>query len=552
MKSIAIALSWFLAAAPLAAQVIRGVVTDSASRQHISGAVVQLLAADGSVLTRTLTNRLGEYVLRSTNGTQLRLQRIGFRPRVVALAVTEESVVTLNVVMTAIPAFLEPVQVLAAQCGRRAANRRGARSAVALLEQARAGLLTTVVSRDVNPAAMTRYTFERTMDGTSDRVERQTVRVDSSPRATASFSAVHDASAFVRRGFLEDGGGLQTYFAPDADVLLDDRFAAGYCFRVMPPDRARPNQVGLGFDPANSRRGRVDITGALWIDTVTRELSDIEFRYIGLTARAEAYAPDGLISFRAMDNGVVVVDRWQLNLLGLRTDTLPSTTRPGARRINNSYFRHESGGVLGRAAWRDGTQWRASLGSVVGRMRDRTNQPLPNVLLALNGTPYRAVTDSLGEFVILDLVPGAYSAVVIDSALLTIGITMPVGPSFTVASDTVRLSIEAPTPVDFVIDRCIEVNRYNAGAPRIYILGRALTANGLPVEDVRWDIRQLGRDGFEEIAVNGRTGSDGLMPMCVGLAQNADIEIVATSRGGERRSVQLKLTEAANIFSVVF
>jgi hypothetical protein len=36
------------------------------------------------------------------------------------------------------------------------------------------------------------------------------------------------------------------FFAPDADVLLDDGFAVGYCFRVATAGRDR-NQIGLAF-----------------------------------------------------------------------------------------------------------------------------------------------------------------------------------------------------------------------------------------------------------------------------------------------------------------
>jgi hypothetical protein len=69
---------------------------------------------------------------------------------------------------------------------------------------------------------------------------------------------------------------------------------------------------------------------------------------------------------------------------------------------------------------------------------------------------------------------------------------------------------------------------------------------------VNWSVQQLGRDGWEDIAVDGRTGSDGLMPMCLGLTRNAQFEIVATTRDGERRRVQITLTEPTTVFPIIF
>src|SRR5439155_11300773 len=198
---------------------------------------------------------------------------------------------------------------------------RGA--ALALLHQARAGLLATVVARETNPATVTLLRFERVMDANSDRIARQKVRIESVTSAVGSFSATHTAMDFVRRGFMRDSAGLHTFLGPDADVLLEDGFATGYCFHLAKADAAHRDQVGLAFAPANPHRGRVDIVGSLWIDTVARALRTIEFRYVGFDNDVvEGFSPGGRVSFKEIPNGVVLIDRWWLRIVGAADTTV--------------------------------------------------------------------------------------------------------------------------------------------------------------------------------------------------------------------------------------
>ena len=63
---------------------------------------------------------------------------------------------------------------------------------------------------------------------------RHRVKIDSAP-STRAYSAARSAGAFVQQGFASDSGEDRTFYAPDADVLLDDGFAAGYCFNASRP-----------------------------------------------------------------------------------------------------------------------------------------------------------------------------------------------------------------------------------------------------------------------------------------------------------------------------
>ena len=390
------------------------------------------------------------------------------------------------------------------------------------MDQARAGLVTTVVARETKPAQMIRLAFVRHMEGNSDRIQSQEVHIDASDQVATSFRAVRSATDFVGLGFRRDSAGTQEFFGPDADVLLDDGFTDGYCFQISDPDRSRPHQIGLAFVPANHRRGRTEIEGALWIDTVARELRDLEFRYIGLDQRYDRIGAGGRISFRAMENGVVMIDRWFFRLLGATTDTVYGRN---AATTHTTYYVRESGGEVARARWPDGTLWHASLGTLHGQALDRAGAPVAGAILRVTDSVCEAATDDRGIFEISDLLPGPYTGAIIDSALAPLGIEIGAPVTFTAQRDSVaRLTFTVPTALDYVRRAC-DTELPQAAKPvdelSAWIIGRVVDDKGLPVKGVRVMIN----DGV-------KTGSNGLFYFCKGLTLGMSVRIV-TRRGDE-------------------
>lgn len=540
-----------LDASPVQAQVVTGSVVDSTSRQPIPGAVVQLLGANGEEYGRGLSDARGAFVVRVRGDVRrVRIVRIGFSPRLldVSIAAAEPAARALgDIAMRRIPAFLDPVRVVAAQC--RGRSNRG-RSPIALIEQARAGLLTSVVTRDQNPATMRRLTYERLFEGDSRRPTEQIVRSDSSTQQTRSFRAAQDAGSFVESGFVQPLGDEQIFFAPDADVLLDDRFAAGYCFRVMPRDRDRPREIGLGFEPATRRAGRVDVEGALWIDTVARELRELSFRYVGLNRRIEALGPGGSVSFQTLPNGLVIVDRWSMYLIGEVPDTLASS-RPGTVRLSARLVEVRNGGELAAARWSDGTEWRAALGTVTGSARWRDGRPASGATLALGDTPFRTVVTDAGQYSFEGLLPGSYTVFVDDSALLSIGLDMPTSQRVTTDRDSTRLELILPTRADVAGRHCPASGPFDPNN-RTLFLGRALRTDRAPIEDAIWGVRLNTPEGWVEVAKDGRTGSNGLMPYCTGLRRGAELEVTVRTPEGLVDVQRRRLTEPATIVPFVF
>jgi hypothetical protein len=477
------------------AQELRGTVRDSASRQPISTVVLILSDSTGKALVRNLTNERGEFRVQLPGGAhRLQLRRIGFRPRDVTLPTPTDGVVSLDLTMRMIPTLLDPVQVTdSPNCPRR--DDRAA--AFALWDQARSALLAAVVARETEKAVIKRLHFDRQMNQDGFTPLSQVVHVDSSSGARP-FVATHPAAEFIERGFVDDSANVAVFNGPDADVMLDDAFPRGYCFQLADPDRARPHQVGLAFESATHKRGRVDVEGAVWIDSTSRSLVEIVFRYVGIDRRFEKYEPGGRVSFHTMADGTPIIDRWSIRPIGV-----PASSRIGIVVVSPTDM-HESGGEVARARWEDGRTWTAPLGTLTGVVtRDRI--PTGGQLVTLAGTDYAAVSDSAGRFTITDLVPGPYSVAVADTILAPLEIVLKTQVSFTAVRDsTTSVAFEAPTAEEYAVQLCSQ--RAPAAGQGI-IVGRALLPDGSPAIGTQVEVALIASTGpqpLSKLRVDGR------------------------------------------------
>lgn len=476
------------------AQGIHGTARDSVSRRPIAGVVVTLLDSTNATLGRLITNERGEFRVPAISGVKrLRAQRLGFRMREQRVA-PGDSVV--DIIIAQLPSVLEPVRVVAnAQCPR---NRRE-QQAFGLLQQARAGLLNTVVARETKPGKLVRLEYQRHLN-IHGEVETQEVRRDTAT-AGVSFHAARSGADFVKLGFT----GPDTTYGVDADVLLDDDFAAGYCFRISEPDKSRRNQIGLAFFAPGQKRGRVDINGVLWIDTVSLALRDMEFRYVG--PEIHGLPPTGKTSFREMANGVVLIEHWSAKL---RT--------------------FEGGGMLAQASWPDSTSYRAPLGAIRGKVRlNGTDTLISSAAIRLLETNYMAFSDSTGSFSINQLLAGPYSLQVLEPELFTLNIAPPAALKFTIVGDSV---IQADVSVgridDYVWDRC---GRTRYRTKPVMLLGRVMDENDTPVggATVRFSDSHLGTTGpFAEVD----TGDDGIFQLCMSSEHDQEVIFLEVLRNG--------------------
>jgi hypothetical protein len=524
----------------LSAQQLRGVVRDSASGTGIPGAVVYAYGDARAVVGRALTDDLGRYrILLTGPARSARAMRIGFRPREVSLAPSGGDF-TADIPLAIIPTLLERVQVVADPSG---CPRRGDRDELAgLLEQARAALLATVVAREAEPAMVTRLRYERILDANGERAISQTVRAESADRATVSFNAAQSASAFAERGFLEVQDGRRTFHGPDADVLLDDAFSRAYCFRLVPRSGARSGLVGLAFSPATQKGGRVDIDGTLWVDTLSRRLSHVDFKYVGLDELSEGFGAGGGVSFREVAPSIVLIDRWNLRLVGGR-----DSTRGGAP-TSQAYTISETGGELASAEWANGREWRGNLGELRVLGVTPSGAPARDMRVALTGTDYEVATDTSGVARFSHLVPGPYSLAVIDPRLSRIGLEIPTGFSFVAARDSVvTRQVMLQGAEDFAANLCRAGGK--VAEESAWLIGRVGASNGAPAADAKWSVARGDAAGWVAVAEGG-PGSGGLFSHCRNLKRGETVQVKAW-RGRESPAVAVHvLSDRLNVLPV--
>jgi hypothetical protein len=151
--------------AHLGAQQVRGVVRDSSLAAPLPGAVVTLLDSAGTSVSRAISDASGSFVLtRTTRAVRLRVVRIGYRPQVVGLPAGPN---TVEIAMAKLPPMLAAVRVTDSEL---CPGANASTNAVELWEQAKAGLLATVVARETKPAKMQALTYKRITTTTDERV----------------------------------------------------------------------------------------------------------------------------------------------------------------------------------------------------------------------------------------------------------------------------------------------------------------------------------------------------------------------------------------------
>lgn len=477
------------------AQVVRGSVTERASATPIAGVLISLVPAAGSGASAisVLSNERGEYAVRANAPGRYRLdaKRIGVQRYVsepFELGAGESR--RLDVTLEAVAFRLPEVKVVEADfCVTNESQRT---RLAALWDEARTVLTAAQISlRDrLFEGQLTRYV--RGLHPRSLRVleESWSERKGLMDRPFVAVSA----DTLSRVGYRRTVGEYEYYYAPDADVLLSTAFRRDHCYSVVEGGRERRGMIGIGFEPAASRR-LPDVNGTIWLDGRTFELRLVEFRYTQLGIFEGSDRVGGEVHFGKLSNGAWVTSRWFMRFPQYARSVAPVdmysripsvVVRPTMHRLV------EEGGMV----FTSGLKLFLRPAAVAGVVTDSVGLPFPGATVRLGGTPFTTQTGSGGEFRLDSLPAGRFTLIVEHPSYKQAGSFVGDEPVDLREGEAARVTIRAARTSNLVERLCAgKLPKGDNATLRVMVVDSATSRPlaGMRVW-LRWAGRYAGRD----------------------------------------------------------
>jgi hypothetical protein len=296
------------------AQELRGTVRVADLNVPAAGVIIEALdAATSARVTSTLTDARGYFILRlpAPGTVRVRGLRIGQRPTdfgTFTLAAGE--IRTEEFTLSGAAITLERVSVVGRSvCGR---ARTQDQQVVTLLDEARKAIRSTQLqSTDGELSAI--WTLRSQLTSLQGRpLEDPTIQAYSSATGRPFRSLPPDSLATA--GYLAIQEDSYSFYAPDAEVLLSESFVESHCFNAEPWKGDDRDWVGIGFKPAEARRGVVGIRGTLWLDRRSAELQKLEYDYVNLPPVLRTPRAGGSVGFMRLTSGAWLVNEWSIRM----------------------------------------------------------------------------------------------------------------------------------------------------------------------------------------------------------------------------------------------
>ncbi len=406
-------------AQPVAGQVIRGTVVDSTTGQPVGTGFVVLLDERGNEVVRALTTPTGAFEVRPfrEGSFRIRSERIGYRPwesELIHLSLRQTVEYVARV--TALPVQLATIEVREETSCRMRDEQ--SRAVSVLWEEARKALAAASWNAEQNLYRQTLLSYERDLDESRRRVVNENTRV-ASGLYQVPYRGV-DPQVLSSRGYVtDDDHGDTWYYAPDADVLLDDGFHSLHCFKVVEGTGDNEGLIGLGFEPIGSQR-QTDVRGTLWIDRESAELRELNYSYTRLPGGITDDRIGGSVEFLPMPSGAWIVHRWQI-----RTPRMVSDRG----RVFVGGFRDTGGEILVVTTVEGDSVYSAPMAHLAGTVVDSSQGdfpvPLRGVLVTVVGTSFSTVTSGNGSFRLDAPLTGTYGISFSHPRMDSIGIAAP-------------------------------------------------------------------------------------------------------------------------------
>jgi hypothetical protein len=518
----AAALALALVPRPADAQVVRGELVERGTGRPIPGAMMVLLEG-GARVRAAMTAQDGRFTLAAPGpGTYtLRADRVGF-PSTVSAPLTlgpgEEHGFRMEADAGAIT-----LSGITARAGRRCRVRPGVGEATAVLWEEARKAISAAAHQEGEPARFDLVVFARDLDAESGRVIRDDRRELSAQTRTpfASFTA----DTLSRRGFVRPVGDSVAYDAPDAHLLLSDRFLDEHCFRVE-EDPARPGMVGLAFEPVRTRIV-AEVAGVLWIDRASAELRSLEYRYVNVQRELADAGAGGTVELERLPGGRWIVSRWTIRMPQLLARSVATeipargVTRRRLGLPRTEYSVHsvrEAGGIVVSSSVRK-ARTPGRVGRLAGVVWDSiAGAPLAGARVFLSGTRWTATTDTAGAFAIDEVPEGRYTAAFAHRVLVEWG-AVPLTASVEVrAGAEARAELGVPSRATIAASRCTPEERRTMETERRGVVSGVVTRDGRPAPGATvrftWPAMDRRARQVELLFVQVETDADGKFTAC--------------------------------------
>jgi len=398
------------AAAPVAGQIVRGLVLEEATDFPIQGAMIVLLEPNGQVAQRVLTGDAGQFIVQATHpGTyRIRVDRIGYMSLTTGPFEVPDGGTYQRIAVPVKPVELAGIDV---EGSRRCALRPQQGAATARVwEEARKALELAAWTQKSGVYRYTLLHFERTVASDGRKVTRETRSfargIWQAPYVSRPAPDLV-ADGFVRR----NPDQTYTYFAPDAEAFLSDAFLDSHCMRL---DKVEGGLVGLAFEPVRGRRVP-DIAGTLWIDQATAALRRLEFSYVNMPGSLSETSSGGEVHFSGLPKGTWIVREWSIRMpLG--------TVSPNREQVVVTGYTVK-GGVVWRVTEPGGQLvMEAETATVSGTVIDSTGAAVGDAIVELEDSTVRVVAKGEDTFLLTGLPPGLQSFRVRHASLDSLGL----------------------------------------------------------------------------------------------------------------------------------
>lgn len=310
-------------------------------------------------------------------------------------------------------------------------------------QEARKALSAAAVANEQGIYRYSLVTYDQDLDGNGAIVDDEQTRQSGYMRTPFASRAVEE---LTDEGFVHRTATEWTYYAPDAEALLSDRFLDTHCFRL---EDGGPELVGLAFEPTGDNEDVADISGTLWLTRDSVQLRWLEFTYENLEPDVRPGDATGRVEFQRLPEGTWIIPEWWIRMPHVEVDI-------GDRDRRRIVGFHRSGGHVDDIVEAGGRDLRrgTTTGAIEGIVVDSLGAPVQGVRVGWASSSQRVYTNAEGRFSLVGLAAGTYRIAFDDPELEPYGLAPPEVTREVVPGVSTSVELVMPSPAELLREAC--------------------------------------------------------------------------------------------------